>query len=99
MTLDFNLIKVAKVSNLKILNINQLVEGLKTVLLPGEQIQIDIIQIGKEKKQGIGYLEDGTMVVIEDCIDKVGQQVNAKVVKVIQSKAGKMFFCTLVEDN
>ena len=94
LTLDFNLIKVAKISNVKILNINVLVESLKTVLLPGETVEIEIIQKGKEKKQGIGYLEDGTMVVVEDCLDKVGTKVTAKVLKIIQSKAGKMFFCT-----
>jgi len=98
LTLDFNLMKVAKISNVKVLNINSLVESLKTVLLPGEQVEIEIIQKGKEKKQGIGYLEDGTMVVVEDCIDKVGTKVKATVVKVIQSKAGKMFFCSLVKD-
>ena len=96
LTLDFNLIKVAKISNVKVLNINVLAESLKTVLLPGEIVEIEIIQRGKEKKQGIGYLEDGTMVVVEECIDKVGERVKAQVSKVIQSKAGKMFFCTLV---
>lgn len=96
LTLDFNLMKVAKISNVNVLNINSLVESLKTVLLPGEEIEIEILQKGKEKKQGIGYLEDGTMVVIEDAIDMVGQKVKAVVSKVIQSKSGKMFFCRLV---
>lgn len=95
LTLDFNLIKVAKISSVKVLNINVLAESLKTVLLPGEDITIQILQKGKEKKQGIGYLPDGTMVVVEDCVDKVGTEVTAKVSKIIQSKAGKMFFCTL----
>lgn len=95
LTLDFNLVKVAKISNVFVLNINVLTESLKTVLLPGEEVTIQILQKGKEKKQGIGYLPDGTMVVVEDCIDKVGTEVTAKVSKVIQSKAGKMFFCTL----
>ena len=98
LTLDFNLIKVAKISSVPILNINILVESLKTVLLPGEEVAIEIIQKGKEKKQGIGYLDDGTLVVVEDCMDKVGTKVMAKVAKIIQSKAGKMFFCTLVPD-
>lgn len=97
LTLDFNLVKVAKVSNVKVLNINALAEDLKTVLLPGEEIEIEIVQKGKEKKQGIGYLEDGTMVVVEDSIDMVGKKVKAKVDKVIQSKAGKMFFCNLLK--
>jgi rRNA-processing protein FCF1 len=99
LTLDFNLMKVAKISNVKTLNINDLVESLKTVLLPGEEVEIEILQKGKEKKQGIGYLEDGTLVVVEDAIDKVGTKVKATVVKVIQSKAGKMFFCTPVKEK
>jgi len=92
MTLDFNLNKVAKVSGIKVLNMNDLVNALKTVMIPGEMLNVKILQQGKEKKQGIGYLSDGTMVVVEDGIDKVGQDVSAKVLKVIQSSAGKIVF-------
>lgn len=99
LTLDFNLMKVARIAGVRVLNINVLAESLKTVLLPGELIEIEIVQKGKEKKQGIGYLDDGTMVVVEDCIDKVGNTIKAQVSKVIQSKAGKMFFCTLVSES
>ena len=92
MTLDFNLNKVAKVSGIKVLNMNDLINALKTVMLPGEDFNVKVLQQGKEKKQGIGYLSDGTMVVIEDGIDKVGQDVSVKVLKVIQSSAGKIVF-------
>ncbi len=92
MTLDFNLNKVAKVSGISVLNINDLINALKTVLLPGEEFSVKILQQGKEKKQGIGYLSDGTMVIVEDGMDKVGQDVNVVVIKVIQSSAGKIIF-------
>ncbi|MFZ2664084.1 MAG: TRAM domain-containing protein [Patescibacteria group bacterium] len=92
MTLDFNLNKVAKVSGIKVLNINDLINSLKTMLLPGEDFDVKILQQGKEKKQGVGYLSDGTMVIVEDGIDRVGQDVHVKVLKVIQSSAGKIIF-------
>jgi uncharacterized protein YacL len=92
MTMDFNLNKVAKVSGIKILNLNDLVNALKTVMLPGEDFNVKVLQQGKEKRQGIGYLSDGTMVILENGIDKVGQDVSARVLKVIQSSAGKIVF-------
>jgi len=92
MTMDFNLNKVAKVSGITVLNLNELINALKTVLLPGEKFGVKIVQEGKEKKQGIGYLNDGTMVIVEDGIDKVGQDIEAVVIKVIQSSAGKIVF-------
>jgi uncharacterized protein YacL len=95
MTLDFNLNKVAGVTGIKVLNINDLVNILKTVMLPGEDIKIKIIQQGKEKEQGIGYLSDGTMIVVEKAKEMVGQEVEARVHKVIQSSAGRIIFCNL----
>jgi uncharacterized protein YacL len=91
-TLDFNLSKVAAVNGIKVLNINALANSIKTVLLPGEEIEVKIIHEGKEKQQGIGYLEDGTMLIIEDAKDKVGQTLKVSVTKVIQSPAGKIIF-------
>jgi uncharacterized protein YacL len=95
MTLDFNLNKVAGVANVRVLNINDLTNAVKTVFIPGEEIAIKIIHEGKERKQGVGYLEDGTMIVVEDTKDKVNKNVNALVTKVIQSSAGKIIFCDL----
>ena len=92
MTLDFNLMKVAEVAGVKILNLNELVNALKTVMLPGEQLELEIIQEGKERKQGVGYLSDGTMVIVEGAKDKVGQTIEVKVTKAIQSPAGKIIF-------
>lgn len=96
MTLDFNLNKVASVAGVKVLNINDLVNCLKTVMLPGEEIKLKIIQEGKEKEQGIGYLADGTMIVVDSAKELVGQEVSAKVHKVIQSSAGRIIFCVLI---
>lgn len=95
MTLDFNLQKVAAVSGIKVLNLNSLANSLKTVLLPGEVVEIRIVQQGKEQNQGVGYLDDGTMIIVKDAGDLVGQLLPVKVSKVIQSPAGKIFFCTL----
>lgn len=99
MTLDFNLNKVAKVSGITVLNLNDLINALKTVLLPGEEFSVKIVQQGKEKNQGIGYLSDGTMVIVEEGIDKVGQDVSVVVVKVIQSSAGKIIFSDISNKN
>jgi len=99
MTLDFNLNKVAKVSGISVLNLNDLVNALKTVLLPGEKFKVKIVQAGKEKKQGIGYLNDGTMVVVENGVEKVGEEVDAVVIKVIQSSAGKIIFSEVVKNG
>ena len=98
-TLDFNLNKVAKVSGVRVLNINELINAVKTLMLPGEELVIKIIQPGKERKQGIGYLDDGTMVVVEDTKERVNQEVRAKVSKVIQSSAGRIIFCDLVKKS
>lgn len=96
MTLDFNLNKVAELAGIKVLNINDLVNSLKTVLLPGETMRIKISQEGKEKQQGIGYLPDGTMIIVEDAKEKLGEEVDVKVVKTIQSSAGRIIFCNQV---
>lgn len=99
MTLDFNLNKVASVSGIKVLNINDLVNSVKTVALPGEVINVKIIQEGKEKGQGVGYLPDGTMLVVEGARGLVGNEVSAKVSRIIQGPAGKMIFCSLISGN
>ena len=92
MTVDFNLNKVADIRGVKILNINQLTNALKTVVLPGEQLEVVIAEKGKEKSQGVGYLADGTMVVVERGSELVGNKEKVVVRKVIQTNAGKMIF-------
>lgn len=92
LTNDFNLNKIATVSGVKILNINELANAMKTTLLPGEEIEVKVIQEGKEKSQGVGYLPDGTMIVVENGADFVGQKIRTKVSRVIQTVAGRMIF-------
>jgi uncharacterized protein YacL len=92
LTTDYNLNKVAGIKGVKVLNINELANTLKTVLLPGEKITVKVIQRGKEKEQGVGYLEDGTMIVVERGIDYLGQEIDCEVKRIFQTEAGKMFF-------
>lgn len=91
-TTDFNLNKAAAFQNIKILNVNELTNAVKTVTLPGEDMEIKVIQEGKEKNQGVGYLDDGTMVVIENAQGLLGQTVKVGVARVLQTAAGKMIF-------
>ena len=92
MTLDFNLNKLATVSGVSVLNLNELVNAVKAVVLPGEKLKIKIVQKGKEKEQGVGYLPDGTMVVVEGAKNKENEEVEAEITRVIQTQAGKMVF-------
>lgn len=91
-TNDFNLNKVAELQGVKVLNLNNLANALKPVVLPGEELSIQVIKEGKDENQGIGYLEDGTMVVIENGGHLVGKEVKATVTSIIQTAAGKMIF-------
>jgi uncharacterized protein YacL len=92
MTNDFNLAKVAQVDGIHVLNINELAQSLRPTRLPGERIDIKIVQKGAERQQGVGYLEDGTMVVVEDGARKVGRIVPVIVTRTLQTAAGKMCF-------
>lgn len=91
-TVDFNLNKVASVSGIKVLNVNDLSNAIKAVVLPGESMQIKIVQVGKDKSQGVGYLEDGTMIVVEGGSELIGKEAEVVISRVIQTPAGKMFF-------
>jgi uncharacterized protein YacL len=91
-TNDYNLNKVAKLHNVGVINLNDIANSLKPVFLPGEGIEVRIVKPGEEPGQGVGYLEDGTMVVIESGRDHVGKQVMAIVTSVLQTSAGRMVF-------
>ena len=91
-TNDFNLNKVAQLRGVEVLNINELANALKPVFLPGETMQVKIIKPGEEAGQGVGYLEDGTMVVVEGGQRHVGATITVTVTGVLQSVAGKMVF-------
>ncbi len=77
------------------LNVNELANAVKSALLPGETLSIRLIQEGKEPGQGVGYLDDGTMVVVENGKDYINQQVTVVVTKVLQTSAGRMIFARL----
>lgn len=94
-TNDYNLNKVAKVQNLEVLNINELANAVKPLYLPGEEMKILIVKEGKEQNQGLGYLDDGTMIVVENGKDFIGESVNVIVTSALQTSAGKMIFAKL----
>ena len=95
LTVDFNLAQVARASGVRVININDLAQALKLALIPGEELTVKITHPGKERMQGVGYLTDGTMVVVEDTKERVGQDVVAVITKVHQSPAGQLFFARL----
>jgi uncharacterized protein YacL len=92
LTNDYNLNRVAELQGVRVLNINELANAVKAILLPGETLEMKIIQEGKEYGQGVGYLEDGTMVVVEDGYKYVGKTLSITVTKVLQTAAGRMIF-------
>jgi len=92
LTVDFNLNRVATIQGIKVLNINELSNALKPVVFPGEEMQIKLIKEGKEHNQAVGYLDDGTMVVVEDARRLIGQEVRVVVTSVLQTQAGRMIF-------
>ncbi|MFH1562491.1 MAG: TRAM domain-containing protein [Nitrospirota bacterium] len=98
-TNDFNLNKIAELEGVKVLNINELAEALKPVVLPGEEMNVHIIKEGKEFTQGVGYLDDGTMVVVDNGQDFIGQKVKVNVSSVLQTTAGRMIFAKLDESR
>ena len=98
-TTDFNLNKVAQVRNISVLNINDLVKALRPILLPGEIMTVLITKEGREKNQGIAYMDDGTMVVVEDAIKLVGSELNVVVTSVLQTSSGRMIFARINYDK
>jgi len=97
LTNDYNLNRIAELQGVPVLNVNELANAVKSVLLPGEPLRVNIIQEGKESGQGVGYLDDGTMVVVEDGRSRLNDQVTVTVTKVLQTAAGRMIFARLSE--
>ncbi len=91
-TNDYNLNKVAAVKNVRVLNINELANAVKPVMLPGEEMKVTIVKDGKEPGQGVAYLDDGTMVVVEDGQREMGRLIPVVVTSVLQTSAGRMIF-------
>jgi len=98
-TNDYNLSKIAQLQGIPILNINELANTLKPVVLPGEAIKVFILKEGKEKDQGVAYLDDGTMVVVDNSRKLIGQTVDVTVTSVLQTTVGKMIFGRYNEDS
>jgi uncharacterized protein YacL len=92
MTNDYNLNRVAAIQGINVLNLNELANAMKAIYLPGEQMRLRVIQEGKELDQGVGYLDDGTMVVIEGGRQYIGREIGLTVTKVLQTSAGRMIF-------
>lgn len=97
-TNDYNLNKVAELQGVSVLNINQLANALKPVVLPGEVMNIKVLKEGKEHGQGVGYLDDGTMVVVDNAKKYMGKNVEVAVTSVLQTSAGRMIFCKLKDE-
>lgn len=96
-TVDFNLTKVARVRGIQVLNLNEAAAALRPNFLPGDSLLLRIAKAGKEAGQGVGYLEDGTMVVVADARARVGAESEVEVTSVLQTSAGRMIFARLME--
>lgn len=99
LTNDYNLNKVAELHGVEVLNINELANAIKPVVLPGEEMQVQVIKDGKEMGQGVAYLDDGTMIVIDGGKRYIGQTVHVLVTSVLQTAAGRMIFARLRQDE
>ncbi|HNK63743.1 MAG TPA: TRAM domain-containing protein [Anaerolineales bacterium] len=99
LTNDYNLNRVAEIQGVTVLNINELANAVKSVVLPGEALRINIMQEGKEYGQGVGYMDDGTMVVVENGKEYIGEYMEVNITKVLQTAAGRMIFGRVEEEN
>jgi len=97
LTNDFNLNKIAELQGIPVLNVNELANALKPVVLPGEVMNVHVLKEGKETGQGVAYLDDGTMVVVDNAIEAIGHDVEVSVTSVLQTTAGRMIFSRLKE--
>jgi uncharacterized protein YacL len=98
-TNDYNLNKVAELQGINILNVNELANALKPVVLPGETMVVKVIKEGKEQGQGVAYLDDGTMVIVDSGSNFIGKTVQVVVTSVLQTTAGRMIFSNMKESN
>ncbi len=95
-TIDFNLNKVAQVEGIFVLNINELASNLRMAFLPGEKVSLELIQKGNDSQQAVGYLSDGTMVVVEKAVKDIGTTVEVEFIRALQTAAGRMMFAKKV---
>ena len=98
-TTDYNLNKVARTEQVAVVNVNELAHALRPMHLPGETITVQIVSPGQNKDQGVGYLDDGTMVVVDHAKSRIGSLVEAEATRVLQTEAGRMVFAKLPQAN
>ncbi len=91
-TTDFNLNRVAAIQGVKVLNVNELANAVKSIVFPGEAIEVRLLREGKEASQAVGYMDDGTMIVVTEARKLIGQKIKAEVTSVLQTQAGRMIF-------
>ena len=96
-TNDYNLNKVAELQGISVLNLNDLVGAVKPAVIPGEQLFVQLIKQGREENQGVAYLEDGTMIVVENGSREIGHEVPVIITSVLQNSVGRMIFAKLEE--
>ncbi|MBQ2695162.1 TRAM domain-containing protein [Candidatus Saccharibacteria bacterium] len=99
LTMDYNLIKVAEAEKITTLNINDLALAVRTEYLPGEKIRLKITEKGSNRGQGVGHLNDGTMVVVDRASNKIGREITVEFVKFFENSAGKMIFAKMTRNN
>ena len=98
-TIDYNLNKVAVVEGITVCNVNELAKSLRMAYLPGEKLLLELVQKGQDSHQAVGYLQDGTMVVVEHASNQIGQKVEVEFIRSLQTAAGKMMFAKKVEST
>lgn len=96
-TIDYNLNKVATVEGIQVLNVNDLAQGIRMSHLPGETVQLEMVQKGQDSHQGVGYLPDGTMVVVEQASGMIGKSIPVEIIRSLQTSAGKMMFAKRIQ--
>jgi len=99
LTNDYNLNRIAELQGVTVLNVNELANAVKSVLIPGEVLTVQVIQEGREASQGVAYLDDGTMVVVENGREYKDKSIQVVVTKVLQTAAGRMIFARPDESN
>jgi uncharacterized protein YacL len=99
LTTDYNLNRVAQLQGVRVMNVNQLANALKPAFLPGEELRVKVVQEGKEPGQGVAFLEDGTMVVVEGGSEHVSGELDVTVTRILQTVAGRMIFAEMAPDQ
>jgi uncharacterized protein YacL len=96
-TTDFNLNQVASIEGVRVLNVNELAHALRPVALPGDTFEVKVLQVGSNREQGVGYLEDGTMIVIDNARKDIGKKIRVHITRTHQTVAGKMLFAQKID--